>query len=122
MVFRSSICGNDCALFPSELFGYKQGAFTDAEKDKAGYLALAEGGALFLDDIEAMSLAMQVHLLRVLQEHTYEPLVMRISYEEGHHELQRLLRDLPPVRRMSVSALRVKQSSAETSAVPRLQA
>ena len=60
-------------LLESELFGYKAGAFTDAKKDKAGRFALAEGGTIFLDEIGDISPAVQVKLLRVLQEKTYEP-------------------------------------------------
>ncbi|SEM04308.1 PAS domain S-box-containing protein [Syntrophus gentianae] len=61
-------------LLESELFGYKAGAFTDARKDKPGRFKLAEKGTLFLDEIGDISPAMQVRLLRVLQEKTYEPL------------------------------------------------
>jgi PAS domain S-box-containing protein len=61
-------------LLESELFGYKAGAFTGANKDKPGRFALAKGGTLFLDEIGEISPALQVRLLRVLQEKTYEPL------------------------------------------------
>jgi len=61
-------------LLESELFGYKKGAFTGANQDKPGRFALAQGGTLFLDEIGEITPALQVRLLRVLQEQTYEPL------------------------------------------------
>jgi transcriptional regulator with PAS, ATPase and Fis domain len=61
-------------LLESELFGYKAGAFTDAKKDKPGRFRLAERGTLFLDEIGDISPALQIRLLRVLQERVYEPL------------------------------------------------
>lgn len=62
------------SLLESELFGYKAGAFTGAKNDKPGRFALAEGGTLFLDEIGEVSPALQVRLLRILQEKVYEPL------------------------------------------------
>jgi len=61
-------------LLESEIFGYKAGAFTDAKKDKPGRFALAEKGTIFLDEIGEISPALQIRLLRVLQNKTYEPL------------------------------------------------
>jgi PAS domain S-box-containing protein len=62
------------SLLESELFGYKKGAFTGADRDKPGRFALAEGGTIFLDEIADISPAMQARLLRVLQERVYESL------------------------------------------------
>lgn len=69
----------DCGAFPeslfeNELFGHAAGAFTDARADQRGLAALAEGGVLFLDEIDALSLALQSKLLRFLEERTYKPL------------------------------------------------
>ena len=61
-------------LLESELFGYMAGAFTDAKKNKLGRFALAQGGTLFLDEIGDVSAALQVKLLRVLEEKEFEPL------------------------------------------------
>jgi len=61
-------------LCEAELFGYKAGAFTDAKKDKPGRFALAQNGTIFLDEIGDISKAVQVRLLRVLENKVYEPL------------------------------------------------
>ncbi|HCJ50943.1 MAG TPA: sigma-54-dependent Fis family transcriptional regulator [Gallionella sp.] len=73
-------------LMESEFFGYKKGAFTGADKDKEGFFQAAEGGTLFLDEVADLPLAMQVKLLRVIQEKrvrrvgttTEEPVDVRI--------------------------------------------
>ncbi|MCE5278470.1 MAG: sigma 54-interacting transcriptional regulator [Planctomycetaceae bacterium] len=76
---RKPLVAVNCAALPdtlleSELFGHKAGAFTDAKCDKPGRFLLAQGGTIFLDEIGDISPAMQVRLLRVLQERVVEPL------------------------------------------------
>ena len=61
------------SLLESELFGHMRGAFTGAVANKAGKFKAADGGTVFLDEIDAASPALQVKLLRVLQSHQFEP-------------------------------------------------
>ncbi len=95
----------NCGAFPetlleSELFGYKKGAFTGADRDKPGRFALAEGGTLFLDEIGEITPAMQIRLLRVLQERVYEPLGATASVKTDvrilaatHRDLEEMVRE-----------------------------
>jgi two-component system, NtrC family, C4-dicarboxylate transport response regulator DctD len=109
-------------LFESEMFGYEPGAFTDASHRRIGKIQHASGGTLFLDEIESMPAALQVKLLRVLQEQKVErlgsneliPVDVRIIAaskanlkelaESGHFRRDLLYRlnvaavDIPPLR------------------------
>ena len=87
-------------LLESELFGHERGAFTGAIKRRLGRIEMADGGTLFLDEIGEISSAMQVKLLRVLQEGTFE----RVGGEQTlqvnlrvvsatHRDLPRLIHD-----------------------------
>jgi transcriptional regulator with PAS, ATPase and Fis domain len=67
------------SLLESELFGHVQGAFTGALADKVGRFKAADGGTLFLDEIAAASPALQVKLLRVLQERQFEPVGSHVT-------------------------------------------
>ncbi|HNQ04513.1 MAG TPA: sigma-54 dependent transcriptional regulator [Thiobacillaceae bacterium] len=69
----------NCAAIPdnlieSELFGYRKGAFTGADRDKSGLFEAANGGTLFLDEINSASLALQAKLMRVLQDGSFYPM------------------------------------------------
>ncbi len=68
------------SLLESELFGHVKGAFTGATHDRKGRFTLADGGTLFLDEIGDISPAMQVKLLRVIQEGTFD----RVGDEKSH--------------------------------------
>jgi transcriptional regulator with PAS, ATPase and Fis domain len=76
---RTNFLAINCAalpgnLFESELFGYKKGAFTGANKDKPGLIKQAEGGILFLDEIGDLAPEQQGKILRLLQEKTFIPI------------------------------------------------
>jgi DNA-binding NtrC family response regulator len=78
----------NCAAIPenlieSELFGHEKGAFTGADRRKIGKFQFAEGGTIFLDEIGDISPAMQVKLLRVLQERAYTPVGSNIEIKAG---------------------------------------
>lgn len=71
------------SLIESELFGHRKGAFTDAKENQPGLVTLAEGGSLFLDEIDALSPKGQVTLLRFLQDQEFRPLGAR-QVEHGN--------------------------------------
>lgn len=71
---KVNLGGISQSLFESEMFGHKQGAFTDARHDRTGRFELADKGTIFLDEIGELDLVCQVKLLRVLQDQTFEPL------------------------------------------------
>lgn len=71
---KVNLGGISQSLFESEMFGHKQGAFTDARHDRIGRFESADKGTIFLDEIGELDLVCQVKLLRVLQDQTFEPL------------------------------------------------
>lgn len=71
---KVNLGGISQSLFESEMFGHKQGAFTDARHDRTGRFELADKGTIFLDEIGELDMVCQVKLLRVLQDQTFEPL------------------------------------------------
>jgi two-component system response regulator AtoC len=95
----------NCAALPgtlieAELFGYKRGSFTGAERDRAGKLEAAADGTLFLDEVGDVPLTAQVKLLRVLQERCYERLGETESrafrarvIAATHRDLEAMVRD-----------------------------
>lgn len=127
-------------LLESELFGYRKGAFTGADRDKPGRFALAEGGTLLLDEIGEISQAFQVKLLRVLQEREYEPLGgtkpvhtdvrilcathrdLRELMEDGrfrqdlYYRINVITLDLPPLRNRREDIADLAETFLETAA------
>ena len=85
-------------LLESELFGHKRGSFTGAVGDKPGLFAIADGGTFFLDEVGDMSPALQVKLLRVLQDRAYTPV--------GSHEARRFAGRVVAATHRSLSELR----------------
>jgi two-component system C4-dicarboxylate transport response regulator DctD len=88
------------SIFESELFGHEAGAFTGAAKRRVGRIEHAGGGTLFLDEIESMPLALQVKILRALQERAVEPL--------GSNELVPV-----DLRVVAATKIDLKQAAAE---------
>ncbi|KEA25133.1 Fis family transcriptional regulator, partial [Pseudomonas aeruginosa C0324C] len=136
----------NCAAFPenlleSELFGYRKGAFTGAERDRPGLFDAADGGTLLLDEIGDMPLSLQAKLLRVLQEGEIRPLGGNDTHKVDvriiaatHRDLALLVRDgkfredlyyrlaqfpieLPPLRQREGDALELARHFAERACV-----
>ncbi len=104
---KGSFVAINCGALPdtlleSELFGYKAGAFTGATRDKPGRFALAKGGTLFLDEIGEISPALQVRLLRVLQERSFEPLGGTVSIHTDARIIVATNRDLAELTKTGI--------------------
>jgi two-component system NtrC family response regulator len=89
----------DCASLPetlveSILFGHVRGAFTGADKDREGLVALADGGTLFLDEVGELPFALQKSFLRVLEEHTFRPVGAKAERESDFRLVAATNRDL----------------------------
>lgn len=70
---KVNLGGMTTSLFESEMFGHVKGAFTDAKQDRLGRFELANNGSIFLDEIGDLDPASQVKLLRILQDHSFQP-------------------------------------------------
>jgi len=97
---QGKFVGINCGALPdtlleSELFGYVKGAFTDAKRDKPGRFALAQGGTILLDEIGDISTALQIKLLRILQEKEYEPLGATYTLKTDARIIAATNRNLP---------------------------
>jgi two-component system response regulator PilR (NtrC family) len=120
-------------LMESEFFGYRKGAFTGAQEDRAGFFQAANGGTLFLDEVAELPLTMQVKLLRAIQERKVrqvgstveEPVDVRVI-SATHHDLQARMetglfrQDL--FYRLSVIGLRMPSLRERPGDIPELVA
>lgn len=96
---KVNLGGISQSLFESEMFGHKKGAFTDAMSDREGRFALADKGTIFLDEIGELDAAMQVKLLRVLQDQTFEVLGDSMSRRVDVRVVSATNADLPSMVR-----------------------